>query len=111
MNKHSILLLLSSLFFSIEGYTQSNVTSSIKGQIIDNQHKAIELATIFLLDRDSSFIQSTSSATDGGFTFINLLPNTYIIQISFLGYKKTQSNHFVTENLETKKNEIVVETK
>lgn len=98
MNKHSILLLLSYLFFSIEGYTQSNITSSIKGQIIDNQHKAIELATIFLLDRDSSFIQSTSSATDGGFIFVNLLPNTYIIQISFLGYKKTYVSISTIEN-------------
>ena len=79
------------LFFLIYFVSLSQTPqSSIKGKIIDKENKPVELATIFLLNKiDSSFIQSVSSDENGIFIFNNLSPNEYLIQVSFIGYKKT----------------------
>lgn len=65
----------------------SSITGKITGTVIDTTTtNPIEFATIVLL-KDGQQINGIVTEADGTFTLLNVKPDTYDVQISFLGYE------------------------
>lgn len=61
---------------------------SITGKVVDSNTKAIEFANVTLWTSDSEeFLKGISTDVEGIFNFDNLATGTYILKISFIGYK------------------------
>ncbi|RNC63502.1 TonB-dependent receptor, partial [Proteiniphilum sp. X52] len=71
------------LFSSIEAQTVLN------GLIMDNKNEPVEFANIvFFSMPDTVFVTGTTSLKDGSFGLTIHTPGSYLLQISFIGYKK-----------------------
>lgn len=66
---------------------QAPVTRLIKGSIIDDKKATLPYATIVLKnERDTTIAQSTLSSDKGLFSFNNVRPGTYRIDVSMIGF-------------------------
>lgn len=83
-----LILLCACIVYMIAGYAQSKNTSII-GQVYDNTfQEGVAQATIQLLSLpDSAMVKGTTSDLDGNFTLKGIIPNKYVLKISFIGYK------------------------
>lgn len=73
---------------------QSNF--SISGKVTDDQGMAVELATIALrMPNDSTTLAGAFTEADGSFQFNDLSANTYLLEISYVGFEKQVSNPVV----------------
>ena len=90
-----IILLNFLIFLFFSANAQVNVT--VSGNVKDNDTKnSIAFANILLKKiKDSSFISGTASLEDGSFSLVNVKPNNYILEISFLGYETVHQPLFV----------------
>ncbi|GHT27067.1 hypothetical protein FACS189432_02780 [Bacteroidia bacterium] len=76
------LFLLSFVFFEI-----SAQQVSIRGRIIDEKEgSSLSYATV-TLHKDSLFVDGTASDSEGKFTLKNIEHGSYLLTVSFLGYK------------------------
>ncbi|WP_170146744.1 outer membrane beta-barrel protein [Maribacter vaceletii] len=66
---------------------------AIIGSVIDNNEVPIEAVAITLLHpKDSTYIKYTISNFDGNFSFEEVPPNSYLLQLSSLGFKSYFKN-------------------
>ena len=64
----------------------------ISGTILDDAKKPLDGATVVLLTAKDSIVLSTKLANpDGSFAFQNLKDNTYLIKVTYIGYKNFRS--------------------
>ncbi len=78
-------LFLCFLFFSLLASAQQKI--SIRGSIVDEGNQAMPFATVSILNpKDSSNVSNQFSKEDGSFEFQNLLPKSYLIKVSVVGY-------------------------
>jgi len=68
----------------------------ISGTILDDAKKPLDGATIVLLAaKDSSVISNQLANPDGSFAFQNVKDNTYIVKVTYIGYKNYSSGNIV----------------
>lgn len=83
-----IILSLAFLAITVGSYAQSG-KYQISGQIIDKElneeldRVAVQLYTL----PDSTYIKGVSTDLNGRFSFSDLKPSSYVVKVSFLGYK------------------------
>lgn len=69
--------------------------SQIRGKIINSSSKTpIEYASVALLDVDNKIITGVISNEKGEFVINNVTPQTYYLEISFIGYKTKKTAAF-----------------
>jgi len=65
----------------------------ISGAVLDEARKPLDGATVILLTAKDSVVVGTKLANpDGSFTFQNLKDNTYIVKVTYIGYKNYKSD-------------------
>lgn len=75
------------LFFIFAFATAAQAQYTITGKIVEKESgNAIELATIQLLKKDSSYVGGIGSSKTGAFTLRTSKLGSYIIKVSFVGY-------------------------
>ncbi|MGB1170108.1 MAG: TonB-dependent receptor [Flavobacteriaceae bacterium] len=74
--------LLFFLFFSITILSRAQVKSSIRGNVVDEKGAPIFAATLYLNNN-----QGTTSDENGNFQITNVVPGSYNLTASFLGYE------------------------
>ena len=65
---------------------QAQETGIIKGSITDEKGKAFSFVTVALME-DSTLVTGATTDDSGDFTFKQLIPGMYNLQLSFVGYK------------------------
>lgn len=89
----NLILILSSL-----GWTQS--LSRIAGTVFDPSGAVISGAIVTLHDLNSGTEQSVSSGNDGSFTFADLVPGAYRIEVTSPGFKSYSQGGLVISGTE-----------
>src|SRR5437868_12887428 len=89
-------IFLTTMLMSFLGAVSFAQTGTIKGVITDaTDSKPVQGATVsLLLQSDSSTVKTTLSDSIGGFRFDNLAADSFIVQISTIGYQEYLS--FIT---------------
>ncbi|MDT0641584.1 outer membrane beta-barrel family protein [Zunongwangia sp. F363] len=70
----------------------------ISGEVYDTNDKPISFANVVLFDADNQLIAGEITNDDGEY-FIKTSPGNYILQISFIGYKKWNDTIEVTKDI------------
>jgi hypothetical protein len=84
---YTFFLTLFTLFLFNFGYAQTT-NGKISGTVLDDSKKPLDGATVILLAaKDSTAVGTQLAKLDGSFAFQNLKNNTYIIKVTFIGYK------------------------
>ncbi len=86
--KHFLLIPLF-LFSCISLFAQTNsFHGKISGQVFDAKNKAVELATITLLKKDSSVVNGAMTKENGSFEIDHVADGDYLLRINALGFKQ-----------------------
>ena len=81
-------------------------TTSIHGQVQDEKQTAVEYATVTLLNaKDSTFAKGAMTGEDGHYQIKAVVPGTYFLVVSSLGFAKYSSETFAYKG-----NELVLPT-
>lgn len=103
--KYSIsrTLLLLILSFSFINFAVAQDSGKISGSVIDgNRKEIVDFASVVLLQqKDNSYVAGTQSNIDGNFQFNTLKAGTYLLKITFVGYKDYQKQNIILKNGET----------
>ncbi|WP_179412712.1 TonB-dependent receptor domain-containing protein [Mucilaginibacter sp. E4BP6] len=93
--KNTILLLLF-IFSSPELYAQNPISGiKIFGSLSDEKNKPMDYATVSLLRaKDSSIVKGTLSMETGAYIFDHILPGSYIVKATEIGYDDVISHIF-----------------
>jgi len=68
----------------------------ISGSVLDDAGKPLDGATVILLTAKDSVVVGTQLAnTNGSFTFQNLKDNTYLVKVTYIGYKDYRSSYVI----------------
>jgi len=68
----------------------------ISGLVLDDAKKPLDGATVILLAaKDSSQVSSKLANADGSFAFQNLKDDTYLIRVTYIGYKNYRGDNVV----------------
>lgn len=103
---HIIRLLF---FFTFVAYASTAFSQiSIKGSIKDNQQN-LPLATVLLLNLDSTMVKGTVTDQTGNFMIENVMPGFYLISASMVGYSSFISQQIHTTSANIDLNEIILE--
>ncbi|MBK9984801.1 MAG: TonB-dependent receptor [Saprospiraceae bacterium] len=87
--------------------------STIYGIVKDNENKAVEVATVTLFrTSDSTLVKAELTGVDGKFSFVEIPPGEYYVNISFLGFADFRSQSFTVsaENNEINIPEILLQS-
>lgn len=84
---HLLLVSILILFTQISLAQNSNI--ELKGKVIDTENQALKGATVVVLNAsDSIMVSFALSNKEGEFTFRRVPPGEYLLQLTFIGYKK-----------------------
>ena len=84
----SVLLSVLISFSFFGGFSQDLKSYTIVGSVVDSVNTPLPYTTVVILnDKDSSLINYAVSNGLGDFEIKNVKPNSYILQLSFLGYR------------------------
>lgn len=90
------ILFIALLLFPILASAQEH---RIAGTITDaDTHAAVEMATIQLLNADSTYVSGTTADNKGKFEMTAAKPGKYILRIQNIGYKKAYKDIVVAKN-------------
>ncbi len=77
----------------------ANAQYTISGKVTEKSDgAAIELATVQLLNKDSSFVNGVNSSKNGTFSLSVKKAGSYLVKISFVGYNAVYRNAVVSKN-------------
>lgn len=94
MLKKLFLLLISCYTFTLHAQT-----FSVFGKVVDETDSAaVGVAAMILNTNDSTIVGAATTNEKGFFRIENLTPNTYILKISYIGYKDQFKNFQLSEN-------------
>lgn len=88
-----LLCILAILGFPLSVYSAHKIT----GNVIDVSQNPIPMATIRLLQPDSSFVKGTVTDNNGIFDFENIKKGNYILSVSCIGYVDSFSDFSMPE--------------
>jgi hypothetical protein len=66
---------------------QGETTAAILGQVFDSSNAALPGAAVTVINHDTGLMRSAQTDGEGRFNFPQLLPGTYIVQASALGFE------------------------
>jgi outer membrane receptor protein involved in Fe transport len=91
------LLIITFVFGSLTKGSSQNKSVTISGIVKDKTDKSIfPFANVVLkTERDSVFVTGTITNEDGRFVLNNIKPNTYYLEISFVGYSTRRQPLFI----------------
>src|SRR5690625_6516116 len=73
------------IFCGFSGFSQDAYT--VSGVVQDSENEqAVVMATVSLLDKDSTLVTGTTTDMDGGFKLKNVQTGNYFIRVQYLGY-------------------------
>lgn len=76
--------------------------TSVTGAVLDSAtRQPVELANAFLLNKNKEVVASTFTSATGTFKFSDINPGSYIICVSFIGYKRYYSDTISIETGQT----------
>lgn len=78
--------MLSILFFSLIITSNAQVTGGLQGKIIDTGSDEGLPFAIITLEISDSVYSSTQSDFDGNYSFSNVAVNTYVVEVSYVGF-------------------------
>lgn len=78
------------------------VSSSVKGALVDPTGAAVPGATCTLINQATGAALTTASASDGAFTFPNVLAGTYTLRVQAAGFKNQETTNIVVTASETR---------
>lgn len=91
--------LLSFLIFFTLSFNFANAQTTngeISGTVLDNTKKPLDGATVILLAaKDSAAASSQLANPDGSFAFQNIKDGTYLVKVTYIGYKNYVSSNVV----------------
>ncbi|TWJ03606.1 outer membrane receptor protein involved in Fe transport [Mucilaginibacter frigoritolerans] len=68
----------------------------ISGSVLDDAKKPLDGATVILfVAKDSAVVSTLLANHDGSFVFQNLTDNTYLIKVTYIGYKNYRSDNVI----------------
>ncbi|NNK87038.1 MAG: glucosamine-6-phosphate deaminase, partial [Flavobacteriaceae bacterium] len=74
-------------------------TFTIEGRVIDEENRGVAYANVILLSTDDeSIISGTTTDDEGAYTIESVSLGTYIIRVSFIGYKEVEQQIELTQN-------------
>ncbi|TYC15601.1 TonB-dependent receptor [Bizionia gelidisalsuginis] len=79
------LIKIAILFASVNVLAQADF--SISGKIVDALNQPIAYANVIVMTADSTLIAGVSSTDKGAFKLVKLKQDTYVLKVSFLGFK------------------------
>jgi len=86
-NIYLVLLTIWACFALSPAKAQTN-GAKISGTVLDEAKKPVDGATVVLLTaKDSAVVKTQLANPDGSFAFQNVKNNTYLIKVTFIGYK------------------------
>ncbi len=94
MFKQGVVLLFVLAVSTVAGLAQAG-TSSVSGTIRDNNGAVVPGATVKLLNSATGFERTTTTSTDGAYSFNSVPPATYQLEVSASGFKKLVNNGLV----------------
>lgn len=82
-----LALIYATLFISYTFIQAQSPETGLRGRVIDENGSPIAYATVTLFQQsDSAMVKAGYSAEDGSFEMTHLVPGTYYLNISFVGY-------------------------
>jgi len=75
---------------------EASRTTSIRGQVVDQQGGVIQGATVILLNNAAVRVQETKTDDDGGFVFPEVRPGDYVVEVERSGFTAANKNVTVT---------------
>jgi hypothetical protein len=81
----AVLLAASIMIFCVPAWAQS--TASISGTIVDPSGAVVAAAQVILHDSERGTQQTTTAGGEGAYSFVNLAPGRYRIEVSAEGFK------------------------
>jgi iron complex outermembrane recepter protein len=85
------MLLLTVALVAVAGFAYAQ-SAKISGTVLTSDQKAIQEAVVALLNaKDSSFVKTTMTETNGSFDLPNLKTGAYLVMVNRLGYQKQLS--------------------
>src|SRR4030095_10771938 len=95
-----INLLLSSLLFTLSSLIAQNASTGLKSSVVDETNRPVSFANVTLFQTsDSTMAKAGYSKDDGSILFTHILPGSYYMNISFVGYDTYVSSPFeITDN-------------
>ena len=93
---YSSPLFLFFLFFSFSGFSQHSVT----GKVVDTNREPVAFANVILLNaQDSTTVYRGAVSTENGdFSFTEVEPDTYLLKLSFVGFRDHLKQIKVSKN-------------
>jgi iron complex outermembrane receptor protein len=82
----AIYLALSFVFSLIQITSSQSTVPMVQGRIVDENEDPIAFASVVLFKSDSTMAKAGYSEDDGSFSFSEITPGDYYINISFVGY-------------------------
>ena len=80
--KLSLLTILVSIMSVPSAFSQaSSSTAELRGQVTDSAGAAVPNATVTVTDTSKGTKQTTTTNSEGVYTFLNLLPSTYELKV------------------------------
>jgi len=84
----TIILLLLTLFFGLNGMGQNTSSLQINGKVTDSLTKQpIDFATLLLKDNNKVQVKSVATIKDGSFKITGLSAGNYSLTIAYIGYQ------------------------
>lgn len=111
MKKYILLALLTSILLSVQAVqTMAQTKFSVSGSLQDPAGETITGATVVLLTPDSIFYKFSASKADGQFEIKKVKTGSYILQVTFIGYKMHQQSLEVGADVNTGKITLQTQT-
>lgn len=99
--KKIIPLLFLFTLTAVGGYAQNHNSYTLVGKVVDSLKEPLPYTTVVILStKDSSLLNYSVSNDAGNFQMDNVKPDTYILQLSFMGYR-TFSKKIIVEGIKT----------
>jgi outer membrane receptor protein involved in Fe transport len=84
------------LLFIVHIAKAQTAAGKISGLVLDEAKKPLDGATVILLAaKDSALISTQLANPDGSFTFQNLKENTYLVKVTYIGFKNYRSGQII----------------
>lgn len=91
MKKHLELIIVLCLgLYATSAWGQA--TTSLRGTVTDPTGLAIRGARVTVVNASTSFARTTTTGTQGEYTFVEVLPGTYSLIVESQGFKQYQEN-------------------
>jgi outer membrane receptor protein involved in Fe transport len=84
--------------FSSAAYAQNLSRATVSGQLSNVAGKPVEFATTVLLRADSSMVKAAVTDTAGRYAFEGIVPGTYHVVATMVGYQKSSSAPLTINN-------------